>query len=353
MKIEELSNNNTNVITAYFKPQNNSEKSQLTKSLNDSNYTLMNDGLIVNFNVYELYKFINAGDKLNFSDQELSKLENIYENRRIFWKGKRFNFELTRDPIVYSIVNCTPDSFYDGDRERTTSQILDRIKSDLANGASVIELGGKSSKPNFDDISPEEEWGRLDPVLKAIKEIRPDAILAVDTNEDYVMERLLEKYDIDIINDIDGFDTERKLELIKEYKPAVVAMSNEREVKYNEPSDMNDYFEEKIKQLLELGLEKEKITIDPGVGFYLKSSPEKDIQKIMQLSELNQFQLPVMIAISRKGFLGEFFDIRLKDRLLATLIVEFFMVQNGGRLLRVHDVAETRDLLNIISVLYK
>lgn len=285
-------------------------------------------------------------------EEQRRQLELIIQRHQLIWSSERFRFDLTSSAIVYSIVNVTPDSFYDGSVDHLqVDYILKRVESDLENGAAVIELGGKSSRPGYADISPEEEWLRLEKPLKAIKQHFPQAIVAIDTDEALVMERTLD-LGADIINDIDGFDTHEKLEVIQNYRPAVVAMNNGR-AGFNFADNVFDelplFFEEKAKELRAIGLKNEQICIDPGVGFFKGDSGLDSVQRLKATERLTHLGLPVMVAISRKSFMESIFNVVSKDRLFSTLMLEAQMILDGGRILRVHDVKETKVLIDAVK----
>ncbi|MSE20711.1 dihydropteroate synthase, partial [Lactobacillus parabuchneri] len=200
----------------------------------------------------------------------------------LHFKGAHFDFDISKDPIIYSILNLTPDSFYDGGVNTGIDQVLHRIETELTYGAKIFELGGKSSKPHFDDISADEEWHRVAPYLKAIQERFPKAVLAIDSNTDEVIERALQS-GIQIINDIDGFNSQTKLDLVGKYKPSVVTMFNGRNFD-EQPQTLEDtmtsFFTDSIQRLEEQGLDRENIVIDPGVGFSNQNTLEFDLIKM-------------------------------------------------------------------------
>ena len=117
---------------------------------------------------------------------ENGTLQQIQAASQIHFKGRGFDFDITTKPIIYSILNLTPDSFYDGGRNASVDGVLKRIEADLAAGTAIFEVGGKSSKPHFDDISAEEEWGRIKPFLDAIHKRFPNIVLAIDSNTNAV-----------------------------------------------------------------------------------------------------------------------------------------------------------------------
>lgn len=181
---------------------------------------------------------------------------------------------------------------------------LKKAELALIDGASVLELGGKSSRPGYQDISPKEEWNRLKGPLTALKEQFPQVTVAVDTDEPFVMERVLDA-GVDIINDIDGFDTDEKLNIISAYKPAVVAMNNGRAgYPYSEElfDNLDQAFSKKKLELMECGLDPRQIAIDPGVGFFDPKRGSDSLLRAKSSELLSRTGLPVMIAISNKRF---------------------------------------------------
>lgn len=279
-------------------------------------------------------------------------LRSILQDSRVFFKGNNFSFDVTTDPLIYSILNITPDSFYDGGVNTDIEMVLRKIEKEKQAGASIFELGGKSSKPNFADISAEEEWARIAPYIKEIKKSFPDIILALDSNTDDVIERALNE-GIQIINDIDGFESERKLELVSEYHPAVVTMFNGRNNPENSQTfqkDLKKYFMNSIAKLSECGLDMSSIVIDPGVGFSNVRVLKFDLLKMKAIELLSELNVPLMIAISRKSFTSKLFDLKEDERLIPTLLFESCMVRAGGRILRVHDVKETKEMIEILKI---
>lgn len=270
----------------------------------------------------------------------------------IHFRGANFDFNITESPIIYSILNLTPDSFYDGGVNTCIDQVLDRIETEMSYGAKIFELGGKSSKPHFNDISADEEWQRVEPYLKAIQKRFPNIVLAIDSNTNSVIERALQS-GIQIINDIDGFNSQTKLDLVQQYHPSVVTMFNGRN--FDEQSatledTMQSFFSETIARLKQAGLQKENIVIDPGVGFSDRNTLEFDLIKMRFTKQMRQFATPIMIAISQKSFVKRLFDADSGERLIPTLLFEAYMTQLGGRIIRVHNVKETQELIKTYQI---
>ena len=353
MKITELNREQfslKNIVIQFSELQPQEAQDLMNKLQRIANKIQLNaQTLIAIFDIDELTLF---GKNLSEKAQ-IQTIEQINQRHQLIWSGKNFQFDLTREPIIYSIVNVTPDSFYDGATKNLEMvHILKRVETDLEKGAAVLELGGKSSRPGYSDISPEEEWKRLEKPLREIRKTFPQAVLAVDTDEAFVMERALE-VGVDIINDIDGFDTKEKLKIVKQYQPAVVAMNNGRTGFHyadNVFEELPEFFMRKHEELIDTGLKREQICIDPGVGFFKGPSGQDSLNRIKTTEILTRLELPVMIAISRKSFMGNIFGVDVDERLFSTLMLEAQMVLDGGRILRVHDVKETKHLLDAIKI---
>ncbi|GAK30621.1 dihydropteroate synthase [Weissella oryzae SG25] len=303
------------------------------------------DELLVSLSVFELRHLINHWAQGNAKAQ----LAAILAERQVIWAGKRFKFDLTFKPIVYAIVNITPDSFYDGNPNNLTlDYVLDRVAKDLAAGADVIEFGGKSSRPGYEDISPAAEWARLEQPLAAVRARFPEAVIAIDTDEPYVMEQAL-LAGADIINDIDGFDTAEKMALLAKYRPAVVIMNNGRagfEYADNVYEELPSFFAAKQAALLAQGLTNEQLCIDAGVGFFDQRNGMDSVERVKATEVLTQQGLPVMLAISHKSFMSKVFAVPEEQRLTSSLVFEAKMLEAGGRVIRVHDTKATRLLID-------
>lgn len=335
----------------------NANTEELPKLINlladqTANLSISSSLVIATFTQTELAAVIKSWPEV--FGAENGTLQQIQAASRIHFKGRGFDFDITTKPIIYSILNFTPDSFYDGGRNASVDGVLKRIETELAAGTAIFEVSGKSSKPNFDDISAEEEWGRIEPFLDAIHKRFPNIVLAIDSNTNTVIEEAL-KNGIQIINDIDGFNSQAKLNLVAKYKPAVVTMFNGRN--FNEQTEtlsktMMDFFTHTISDLTGVGLEKENIVIDPGVGFSNHNTLAFDLIKMKLTKLMAEFQTPIMIAISRKSFAKRLFNLdSADDRLIPTLLFEAFMTVLGGRVIRVHDAKETRQLIDTFELL--
>lgn len=341
---------NVNFITTF----NEAEKLRNLIGTNYLSMTSNSNNTTLTITHGQLNQLIDKWSSAFKDEQTINTLKEIKTRSELHFRGRGFDFDITDKPLIYSILNLTPDSFYDGGRNASVDGVLKRIETEMLLGAAIFEVGGKSSKPNFDDISAEEEWARIDPFLEAIHHHFPNIVLAIDSNTPEVIKLALDN-GIQIINDIDGFDSEQKLKLVANYKPSVVTMFNGRNFD-EEPETliqtMNTFFTNTISDLTGAGIEKSHIVLDPGVGFSDHNTLEFDLMKMRFTKLMTQFDLPIMIAISRKSFAKRLFNLQTADdRLIPTLLFESFMTVLGGRIIRTHDVRETHELIQTFDLL--
>ncbi len=268
-------------------------------------------------------------------------------------QGRTFDFNTDR--FIMGILNVTPDSFSDGGNFTNTQSAFTHAKEMIEEGADIIDIGGESTRPGAESVSLDKELNRVIPVLKAIRSAYPDIPISIDTYKSEVAKAALES-GADIINDISGlqFDS-RMVEVAKEFNTPVVIMHIK-----GTPKDMQknpiyqdlmrellEYFEERIETLSTHGIEK--IIIDPGIGF--GKNFEDNLKIIKHLNEFSLFNLPVLIGLSRKSFIGLITDEPVEDRLFGTLAADAIALSNGAHILRVHDVKPHKDLIKVFKAI--
>lgn len=281
--------------------------------------------------------------------QEIPAFAETYDKEKITWSGKNFNFDLTTSPIIYAIFNLSPESFFAHESDDVNT-VLKSVEESLKYGAKVIELGGKSTKPNYDSsaITPEVEWNRVKKFLVPIRKAFPESVIAVDTYNLDVMRKSLD-YGADILNDITGFQEEEKIQLLKSQRPAVLPMFNDRDTKYDDPiKAMNNFFTKLVNKLEAIGIPRNSVLLDPGIGYSYGSSSKEDILKLASYEKLSKLGCPLLTAISRKSYMAKRFPNT--GSLEMTLLSELRTIQRGSRVLRVHDIKETKDLINFVAL---
>ncbi|WIL72771.1 dihydropteroate synthase [Pediococcus acidilactici] len=281
-------------------------------------------------------------------DQQMNDLNQKY---RVLWQAGRFEFNLTERPVIYGILNVTPDSFYDGGWYQSETAILRRVSEMVDAGVDVIEVGGQTTRPGFVEIPPEEELKRVTQVLDLIQKNFSQVAVAIDTYKYAVMERVIDY--IDIINDVNAFtDDQRKLALMRNSNIGLLTMHSARNKDYdNLTAEMKAFFEENIATLVQNGININRIALDQGIGYAKKADGYQDYAMMNNIDQFNYLNRPMMIAISRKGFGAKLFGLPKEDRLPVTLVAEAYMYLHGGRILRVHDIAETVQLAKMLDVI--
>ena len=287
------------------------------------------------------------------TDEELCRsLAKIAANHTVYWRAGRFDFNVSAKPIIYGIMNITPDSFYDGGRYNTPEAMREHIRQMVAAGADVIEVNGQTTKPGgYKEVSPEEELARIVPGIKMLQEEFPNVAIAVDTYKLPVMEKVL-VMGVDIINDVRAFDDQRKLLLLKNSRAGLVTMHSSRDREYgNLTVEMKHFFEHNLAKISEAGINLDRVIIDEGIGYSKVADGDQDYAMMRNIDEFRYLNRPIMVAISRKGFGKKLFDLPKDERLPVTLIAETYMYLHGGRVLRVHDIEETRQLVKMIDTI--
>ena len=264
-----------------------------------------------------------------------------------------FSFDI---PQVMGILNATPDSFSDGGKFNAVASAMDRIHIMLSEGASIIDVGGESTRPNAKPVSEEEELSRVIPVLEKAIPTFHKAAFSIDTTKYEVAKQALE-LGVDIVNDVSGLEKEpRFAELCADYDATYVLMHSQGDpetMQYN-PSYTNvvveifEFFEQKIEILQSKGVKK--IILDPGIGFGKKL--EHNLSLIAHLDSFKKIGFPVLVGASRKSMIGQILDGRpAEDRLAGTLAVHYHSLVKGADILRVHDVKEASDSIRIFNAI--
>ncbi|KRN93145.1 dihydropteroate synthase [Pediococcus stilesii] len=312
--------------------------------LDQEEYTLKVPEFSINIFREKLFEIL--GDE-NL-DQQLAK---IIQNNSIFWKAGRFKFNLSKKPLIYGILNITPDSFYDGGWYQNKSDIAKRIEEMIESGVDVIEVGGQTTRPGFQEIAASEELDRIESAIELIRSKYKNVAIAVDTYKYEVMEKVIKN--VDIINDVNAFtDDQRKLELLKQSDVGLLTMHSARDKNYsNLTGEMKNFFEKNIDDLTKSGIDIDRIALDQGVGYAKIADGYQDYAMMKNIDQFNYLRRPMMVAISRKGFGAKLFNLKKEDRLEVTLIAEAYMYLHGGRILRVHDLNETLQLVKMLDVI--
>jgi len=257
-------------------------------------------------------------------------------------------------PKVMGIINLTPDSFYADSRTPGVDGALQVAEKMLGDGATFLDLGAYSSRPNAEDISIQEEIDRLIPVVEAITERFPEAILSADTFRSKVAEAAI-KAGAHIINDISGgqldedmFATVARLQVpyvlmhMKGNPKTMVQLASYEDVF----AEVYDYFAERYHSLKRLGVHD--VIIDPGFGFAKKA--EQSYALMSRLQEFNMLQLPMLVGVSRKSMIHKTLGISAAEALNGTTVLNTIALMKGANILRVHDVKEAMEAIKLCEL---
>ena len=260
-------------------------------------------------------------------------------------------------PRVMGIVNVTPDSFFAGSRTRTEADIARRVEQLVAEGADILDVGGYSSRPGADDVSPEEERERLRLGLGVIRRVAPEAVVSVDTFRADVARMCVEEYGAALVNDISGgeldaemFPTVARLGVpyVLMHMQGTPQTMQDRPQYNNVLRDVFLYFARKVQQLRDLG--QKDILLDPGFGF--GKTLEDNYALLAHLEEFSSvFGLPVLVGVSRKSMITRLLGITPAEALNGTTVLNTLCLQKGASVLRVHDVRPAVEAVRLVQAM--
>ncbi len=279
-------------------------------------------------------------------NKEIASVVNI-DLKRIVSKrksicGLKFDY-----PKIMGVLNVTPDSFSDGGLFLNTSKAVKQASSMIKDGASIVDIGGESTRPGSKTINEKNEWNRISETIIKLKKFFPKAILSLDTRKSYVMKKGIE-FGVDIINDISGLNFDKKSFSVVSSKKVPFVLHHiqgtpntmQKNPKYDDALlDIYDFFEEKIDFCTKKKFKREMILIDPGIGF--GKNLEHNLRIISKISTFHSLGCPILIGTSRKRFIEHIvtkFDT--PDRTGGTLASVLYGLLQGVQLFRVHNVKE-------------
>ncbi|RLF48183.1 MAG: dihydropteroate synthase [Thermoplasmata archaeon] len=295
-------------------------------------------------------------DRLKKIGEEIEKImENL--EKRVEMKIGSKTFRFGEQTYIMSILNVTPDSFYNGGKYSTLENAVERAKQMEKEGADIIDVGGESTRPFSQPVDAEEEMKRVLPVIEEIKK-EVKVPISIDTYKPEVAEKAIEK-GADMVNDVKALRSEGMAEVIKEYDVPVCIMhmkgepKNMQEKPYYEDvvEEIYEFLKQRIDFAVENGIDDNKIIIDPGIGFGKRTGEgiEDNCEIIARLMELKSLGKPLLIGISRKTFIGNIIKASVEERLEGSLGAEATAIANGADILRCHDVLETKRMARVVD----
>ena len=254
-------------------------------------------------------------------------------------------------PRVVGIVNVTPDSFSDGGQHASTQAAVAHGLRLAEEGADMLDIGGESTRPGVDDVAADEELARVVPVIEQLAARTPLPI-AVDTSKPEVM-RAAVAAGAGMVNDVYALRREGALETVAELGVPVCLMHMQGEpatmqqapVYQEVVSEVEEFLQARVQALLAAGIARERIVIDPGIGF--GKTTRHNLALLAALDELSTLGQPVLLGVSRKSLIGELTGRAVEQRLAGSLAAMLAGVARGAAIVRVHDVAATRDALAV------
>ncbi len=262
----------------------------------------------------------------------------------------RFTLDLSQ-PQIMGILNATPDSFSDGGQHHHKEQAVQRALQMMEEGASIIDIGGESTRPNASPVELEEEIQRVIPVVEVL--VKYDVVISIDTSQPEVI-RAAVKAGAHIWNDVRALTRPQALETAAELNIPVILMHMR-----GEPTNMNQLdqyqdvtedviheLQQRLNQAIAVGVSKENIIIDPGFGF--AKNAQQNFQLLNEFWKLNRMGYPILSGLSRKRFIGEALNgIPAQERALGSVMGHLLSIQQGASIVRVHDVKATSDAIKV------
>lgn len=257
------------------------------------------------------------------------------------------------DSHVMAIINVTPDSFYANSRIESVEGLCHRIESVIAEGTTIVDIGGYSSRPGAKEVSVEEEWQRVSMGLEAVRRVNAGVVVSVDTFRAEVVRRAVAEYGDIIVNDISAGELDDEmLEVVAKNKLPYIAMHMRGTPKTMQSMTdyedgvvvgVVDYFRRRIDELHKAGISS--IVLDPGFGF--AKDAVQNFELLKGLGKLRELGYPILVGVSRKSMIYRTLDITPEESLPGSLALAWEALQGGEAILRVHDVAETVQVMRL------
>jgi len=275
------------------------------------------------------------------------------------FKFKDRELSIGKRTYIMGILNLTCDSFYDGGRYTDPKLALNHALSMLEQGADIIDIGGESSRPGAEPVAQDVELKRVIPVIKKLSK-ETDVVISIDTTKSKVAQKAMESGAC-IINDISALRFDKNMvNVAREYDAGLVLMHTrgkpkdmQTNITYdsydNAASEIMRFLEQRANFAIERGIEKEKIAIDPGIGF--GKVLKHNLEIINNIPAFKCLRYPLLLGTSRKSFIGAVLNADADDRLCGTIAINAICAAKGADILRVHDVKEHVDAVRMVDAL--
>ncbi len=254
-------------------------------------------------------------------------------------------------PHVMGILNITPDSFSDGGQYNSLDAALQRAEEMLAAGASILDVGGESTRPGAQSVSPQQELERVAPLVERLV-TEFDALVSVDTSTPQVMLETA-RLGAGLLNDVRSLQRAGALEAAATtgLPVCLMHMRGEPQTMQDAPhysdvaAEVVEFLQQRVQACEQVGIQRHKLLLDPGFGF--AKNLQHNLELFQRMPELLELQLPLLVGVSRKSMIGQVLDKTVDQRLYGSLALAVMALERGARILRVHDVAATMDAVKI------
>ncbi len=285
---------------------------------------------------------------------EVEEVLSNYDRRFFTLRFPKVELQLDRT-LVMGVLNVTPDSFSDGGQFLEPEAAIRGGEEMVRDGADLLDVGAESTRPQSKPLDAGEEWGRLEPVLRGLVD-RVDVPISVDTYKSETAERALD-LGAQMVNDVTGLRDPQMVKVVARHDVPVVIMhmqgtpqTMQENPQYDDVvSDIIRYLRERITAAIEAGLDKEKIVVDPGIGF--GKTGEHNLTLLRRVSEFRSLGRPILLGTSRKSFIGKILDLEVEERLEGSLASAVLAAAGGAHMIRTHDVKETVRALRIADAI--
>lgn len=270
--------------------------------------------------------------------------------QKLVFKNKTLDL---RTPTIMGILNVTPDSFSDGGQFHNLNKAVEQALKMQQQGADIIDVGGESTRPGATHVSEHQELDRVIPVIQRIRE-ETDIPISVDTSKPVVMNEAVQA-GANMINDVRALQAEGALQMAVDCNVPVCLMhmqgnptTMQQAPHYSSVvNQVTQFLSSRVEQAIAAGVNREKIIIDPGFGF--GKTLENNYELLSNLNHFRQLGLPILVGMSRKSMIGNLLNKPIDQRLAASIACATIACIKGAHIIRVHDVAETKDALRIVE----
>lgn len=276
------------------------------------------------------------------------------DNKILKCRGRELQFGAM--PLFMGVINVTPDSFSDGGRFFTTQDAVDRAIKLIADGATIIDIGGESTRSGAEPVEADKQIARVEPVIKKLRSVAPECFISIDTRNSRVAAAAL-RAGADIVNDVSGLNYDQEIAAVAaEFDAGLILMhmrglpstmqSSENSTYQNITEEVKVFLNNATQSAIRSGVKRENLIIDPGIGFakYLNGN-RCLLTEIHRLKELNY---PLLVGISRKKFIGEVLNINNPDeRIFGTIGVAAYLAEAGVEIIRLHDIKPCKEALTM------